>query len=460
MPANFVLLERTELNASAASVTFANIPQTGYTDLKVVMSIRGDAAQILLKIQPNGNTTGLSRRSLYTDNGTAAFSASASDAFGGFINSSAYTANTFASLEAYFPNYTSSTAKSYSVDVTGENNATTTIMGMVAGLDTTTSPITSLLFAPNSGNFVANSTFSLYGLAALGTTPVIAPKATGGNRIDNDGTYWYHTFTSSGTFTPATGLSADVLVIAGGAGGGGFSKGGGGGAGGVCYQASRSLTTSSIAITVGAGGSGGGNATKGNSGSNSVFDTITALGGGGGGVEGDVNGVNGGSGGAGTRTGTYGTATQGNSGGATGYGNRGAAGAEGIGSPLTYGGGGGGGSGAVGNAVTQGTGGVGGAGLNTWSSWASATSTGVSGYYAGGGGGGIYVVGVNGSGGAGGSGGGGQGSGWNNGSSIYTASYSATANTGSGGGGGSAGPSYTVDAGAGGSGIVIIRYAI
>jgi hypothetical protein len=38
--ANYVLLERIELNASAASVTFANIPQTGYTDLKVVLSAR------------------------------------------------------------------------------------------------------------------------------------------------------------------------------------------------------------------------------------------------------------------------------------------------------------------------------------------------------------------------------------------------------------------------------------
>ncbi len=35
MPNNYVLLERTELAASAASVTFANIPQTGYTDLKI-----------------------------------------------------------------------------------------------------------------------------------------------------------------------------------------------------------------------------------------------------------------------------------------------------------------------------------------------------------------------------------------------------------------------------------------
>jgi hypothetical protein len=46
------------------------------------------------------------------------------------------------------------------------------------------------------------STFYLYGVAALGTTPAIVPYATGGDTIMTDGTYWYHTFVSSGTFTP------------------------------------------------------------------------------------------------------------------------------------------------------------------------------------------------------------------------------------------------------------------
>ena len=46
MPENYVLLERTELNAAAASVTFANIPQTGYTDLKIVVSARANNANI------------------------------------------------------------------------------------------------------------------------------------------------------------------------------------------------------------------------------------------------------------------------------------------------------------------------------------------------------------------------------------------------------------------------------
>jgi hypothetical protein len=38
MTENYVLLETIELTQSAASVTFDNIPQTGYTDLVLKMS--------------------------------------------------------------------------------------------------------------------------------------------------------------------------------------------------------------------------------------------------------------------------------------------------------------------------------------------------------------------------------------------------------------------------------------
>jgi hypothetical protein len=52
-------LERIELNATAASVTFANIPQTGYTDLKVVVSARLDVNDVQLKMYFNADTKSL-----------------------------------------------------------------------------------------------------------------------------------------------------------------------------------------------------------------------------------------------------------------------------------------------------------------------------------------------------------------------------------------------------------------
>jgi len=452
MPANYVLLERIELNASAASVTFSNIPQSGYTDLKVVLSTRstrtGYPADDII-VQFNGVTTGYSGRTIRVSP-TSVVSSSTETIITGFASDADQTANTFGSAELYIPNYAGSAYKSVSFDSVTENNATAAPAEIVAGLWSNTAAITSMAFSLSVGSFVQYSTFSLYGLAALGTTPVIAPKASGGN-ITTDGTYWYHTFLSSGTFTPQTALSCDTLVIAGGAGGG-DNTGGGGGAGGLLVQSGRAVTAAAYSITVGAGGAGGTggvNSGRGVTGSNSIFDTITALGGGGGNQGPFASGANGGSGGGGGEAQAGGSATQGNSGGATGYGNAGGGGNNA--SPYRHGGGGGSGAaGAGGTGISNGNGGNGlnGSTVALLNSMGAATSTGVLNtgnyYYAAGGGGGAN----SGAGGTGGIGGGGNGG-------TGGASTAGTANTGSGGGGGGGGaPS------AGGSGIVIIRYTI
>lgn len=110
---------------------------------------------------------------------------------------------------------------------------------------------------------------------------------------------------------------------------------------------------SSYTVTVGAGGaSGQSNAVKGSNGGNSVFGTITALGGGGGGAYTDNGlGLNGGSGGGGGDDSfAGGSATQGSSGGYPGYGYPGGASAS-----TTWGSGGGGGAGGAGSAGVAGT---------------------------------------------------------------------------------------------------------
>jgi len=438
MPNNYVLLERTELNASATSVTFANIPQTGYTDLKIEVSGRTSGTDSPVKIEFNGVTTGYSWRRIY-GNGSAASSLSGTDAYSLHVDTSSMTANTFSNSEIYIPNYTSSNQKSFSVETALETNATAGELFMLACLSTTTAAITSITLTHLNTTLVAGSTFSLYGIAALGTTPAIAPKAYGGNVIATDGTYWYHAFTSSGSFVPQVGLTADVLVIAGGGGGG--ELGGGGGAGGLLAYTSQSLANgTNYSCTIGAGGAGTNNTggTSGVSGNSSTFQGLTAASGGGGGGRYDSAGLNGGSGGGAGRQyliASTGTSGQGNNGGV------------GI---ITYASSaaGGGGAGAVGANATNPNGGAGGIGSNTYSSWASATSTGVSGYYAGGGGGGSIGA----TAGAGGTGGGGTGS-------VASGSFGSngTANTGGGAGGGSGGGST---GGTGGSGIIIIRYPI
>jgi hypothetical protein len=435
MAANYVLLERIELNASTASVTFSNIPQSGYTDLKVVVSNRMDnGGANIMQMRFNGITTGYSYRNLEGNGSSPASSNGSGSGWAGLSEPPSYTANTFSSNEIYIPNYTSGNPKSWSTDSTTENNATQSYIELIAGLWTYTGnpAINSItLIDAGGGNWVANSTFSLYGLAALGTTPAIAPKAAGGNVIAYDGTYWYHAFLSTGTFTPATTLSCDALVVAGGGGGGAYS-GGGGGAGGLLGFTSQSfISATSYTVTVGASGAGGGNSSGGtgygSNGNDSQLGTLTLVKGGGGGGSSKSGatqaGQNGGSGGGGSNSATSGgTATSG----------------QGFnGANYSGGGGGGGGSAEAGN--TDGLY-AGGDGLSTYSSWGLATTTGqnVSGtvYYAGGGesdsGGGT----------TGGLGGGGG------------SSTNATTNTGGGGGAWNGSGS----AGNGGSGIVIIRY--
>jgi hypothetical protein len=430
MPANYVLLEKITVGAAgASSVTFSNIPQTGYTDLVVKISNRNGTTGLSfagLTIAFNGSSSSFTFKTLGYYGG--ALQTYDQSAFGsnsvGYAAGSAATANAFSNVEIYIPNYTSSSNKSISADGANGNMSSNTWWHIENGVWASTAAITSLTF--NTGDMVAGSSFYLYGVAKLGTTPVISPYATGGDIIETDGTYWYHAFLSSGTFTPQKGISADVLVVAGGGGGGGRGSygGGGGGAGGLLAFTSQALASGTgYTATVGAGGPGGFGGTNGN---NSQFASLTAtVGGGGGGYA--AAGNSGGSGGGGVgviaTAGGAGTSGQGNAGG------------NGTGS---YGGGGGG-SGSAGSSQN------GGAGINTYSSWLSVTGLGISGFIAGGGGGG-NITGTQGSGGAG------------SGGTSGTGAVAAVQNTGSGGGGGALSP----DGGGanGGSGLVIVRYLV
>jgi len=288
----------------------------------------------------------------------------------------------------------------------------------------------------NSG-WISESASDIHFIATTYDSITINPQS--GSRFEATDTrkiYYYdagytvHTFTTTGSDTfQITSGSGDVeyLVVAGGGGGGG-GLGGGGGAGGF-KTGTVSRSAGSYTVTVGAGGAGSGASnSNGGTGSDSIFDTITSNGGGYGSGEGQGNGGNGGSGGAsgggGANAGGSGIAGQGNDG------------ADSTGNAK----GGGGGAGAAGNIkASANIGGAGGVGLQSSIS-GSAT------YYAGGGGGASWLSSTQASGGLGGGGNGSESTG-----------YSGTANTGGGGGGGGE-LSGDKAGGAGGSGIVIIRY--
>jgi hypothetical protein len=262
------------------------------------------------------------------------------------------------------------------------------------------------------------------------------------------------TTVGSTTWTVPAGITTVQVLVVGGGGGGGTGRGGaGGGAGGFVQNANYSVTPGAVInVTVGGGGNGGTTTGGSTSGSASVFGTLTAPGGGAGGNftgGGALVGATGGSGGGGaggsSSVGAAGTAGMGFAG---GNGSNGAGG-------CYYGGGGGGANAAGGHAVSGCGGGAGAGG-----SGKASTISGSSAYYAGGGSG--SPVGTNtASLGGGGGGGGSLVNGNSNG--IQVNGFPGTANTGGGGGGGGYGYSSATSyvyypGGAGGSGVVIVRY--
>ena len=436
------------LSSAAPSITFSSIPQT-YTDLVCVVSATGDRASNVdsLAIRFNSDTgSNYSYTYMAGEVTTGAISGRASNQTniwcGNFTSNSV---NNPSSIIIQIQNYSNTTTNKTTLSrgnpIAGGGYSATNAN---VGLWRNTAAITSMTVrSETANNFSSGTTFNLYGIANASITNVA--KATGGDSVTTDGTYWYHTFRSSGVFTPTQALTADYLVVAGG-GAGGSSLAGGGGAGGMrctvtatggggSLESALSLTTQAYTVTVGAGGAKSLGA--GTSGSNSVFSTITSTGGGGGGGwSGSAYGnpITGGSGGGGA----MGTGAQNT--GANGTTNQGYAGGNGNDTPGL--GGGGGGASAAGQTKTSSPAGAGGNGVATSISGTSVT-------YAGGGGGGAETQ----TAGAGGSGGGGAGT-----SGTGTAT-DGTANTGGAGGGGGSASSST-KGGNGGSGIVIIRYAV
>lgn len=284
--------------------------------------------------------------------------------------------------------------------------------------------------APSSDSFVGDGTYGTSGVAYQ----VLIFKSVG----------------ACNWAVPSGVTRADLLIIGGG--GGGFGLAGGGA--GEYVQRSNQSVAGSIAITVGNGGSSG------NSGGSSSFDTSIVAGGGGAAApraSHAANNASGGSaGGSSIDTGTPGQSID--DGDPNSFGNRGALGYY-HGSGTVIGGPGGGAGAAPSNAtyptsIATSLGGPGKASTIITSQIAGDLSVGevVSSqvYFAGGGAGGCGNAGCGSTNLVGGNGGGG------NGSSNYSPESGQPA-TGGGGGGTN---TWEGVGGAGGSGVVIVRYAL
>lgn len=160
------LIESQSLSASAASVTFSNIPQT-YKSLMLTTSVRSTqaATAVQLIMRPNGSSANGTNRYL-EGTGSAAASGTNTTVYMGAIPGSSATSSTFSNDTSVLPNYTSTTAnKPVSIDSVSENNATASWQSLNASLWSSTSAITSIQLVLSAGDFVFGSTFTLYGLA-------------------------------------------------------------------------------------------------------------------------------------------------------------------------------------------------------------------------------------------------------------------------------------------------------
>ena len=158
------LIETKTLGTAAASIEFTSIPQT-FTDLLVVASTRNNTTNRRdLDLSFNGVATDLSSRGLYGDGAGGSSLASSEINPANVVPGPGTTANTFGSYQAYIPNYTSSAPKSVSIEAVGEDNATTILLVVLAGLWNVTDAITSIKLNPEATSFVAGTTISLYGV--------------------------------------------------------------------------------------------------------------------------------------------------------------------------------------------------------------------------------------------------------------------------------------------------------
>lgn len=166
---NFI--QRVELGSSTTTLALNNIPQT-YDDLVIFYSTRvdnntGDPSNFYFGTDSGNN---YAMRMLF---GTSSVgSAANANRLSQYNNWAIWWmqrdlsfANTFNNVSVYIPNYSSTTEyKTVSVDAVGEDNAAGSEKQIGAGIWRSNSPVTAVTVVHYNGNFVANSSATVYGI--------------------------------------------------------------------------------------------------------------------------------------------------------------------------------------------------------------------------------------------------------------------------------------------------------
>ena len=210
-----------------ASISFSNIPQS-YTDLTVMFSARDTSNSgsqwAGSSLTFNGTTTGYYSKVAYGSNTGTGSAASASALTYLYATSSSATASVFGSTKVYISNYSGNFYKPIDGDTVTEHNSSATFLGIVSGLWSNTSPITSLTLTAET-SFAQYSTFTLYGISNRSLN-VVPPRVTGVSAVAgyssvevsfnevaaSNVTYTVTALSSTGQKVTATGTSSPITV--------------------------------------------------------------------------------------------------------------------------------------------------------------------------------------------------------------------------------------------------------
>lgn len=160
LPSTMTPIATQTLGSAAATVTFSSIPGI-YTDLVLVGNLANTTGAGDVYFRFNGDSgANYSKTQLY-GTGTVAGSNNQSNytSFSGF----AYLSTTIGTAIGHIMNYSNSTT--YKTVLSRSNDSAGLVMANV-GLWRNTSAITSITIGPAANNFIAGSTFTLYGIKA------------------------------------------------------------------------------------------------------------------------------------------------------------------------------------------------------------------------------------------------------------------------------------------------------
>lgn len=169
MPATYSLITATTLTSPTATITFSSIPST-YTDLVIHLSGRTTRATTFdyINLRVNNNSSSIyTSTEIYLQTPTtiqAAKQTAGPFGYPEFVNGDTSDVNCFGYMELYFPQYKNTSYPKGINMFANTANSSTRFTDAWAGLANTNTAISLITLGAGSGNWVANSSFYLYGI--------------------------------------------------------------------------------------------------------------------------------------------------------------------------------------------------------------------------------------------------------------------------------------------------------